>query len=36
MQQSSILEKYGVMSQFARYVSGWAERRIEENADVLL
>jgi hypothetical protein len=33
MQQSSILERYEVMSQFARYVGGWAECRIEENAE---
>jgi hypothetical protein len=33
MQQSSILKKYEVMSRFARYVGGWAECRIEENAE---
>ena len=34
--QSSVLERYGAMSQLARYVSGWAEGWIEENAGVLL
>ncbi len=29
----NILGKYGVMSQFARFVGGWAECRIKENTE---